>query len=192
MRIEVKTDFRDVERKLAKLQMATRDKVTARILNRTADIAKTAASREIRSEYNLSAATVRERLVVQRARPIAGRLHVALIARGSRPGKRAMNVTAFDARQTKRGATVKIKRGGARKIPRPSWAINAPFILPVKGRPVVARYAPGRTKLRGVQTIDVPQMFNARKINNALLRTIRERLPQVADREIRFELSRIK
>lgn len=190
MRLEVKTDFRDVQRKLDRLDASVRDKVAARILNRTADIAKTAASKEIRAEYNLTAAKVRERLVVQRARPIAGRLSVALVARGSGPGKRAMNVTAFAARQTKKGATVKIKRAGPRKIPRPEWAINAPFILAVKGRPVVARYAPGRNKLRGVQTIDVPQMFNARKINATLLRTIRERMPQVADREIKFELSR--
>ncbi len=191
MRLEIKTDFRAVQRKLDQLEQGVRDRVTARMLNRTADIAKTAASKEIRSEYNLSAAKVRERLVVQRARPIAGKLVVALIARGSKPGKRAMNVTAFAARQTKKGATVKIKRVGPRKIPRPDWAINAPFILAVPGRPVVARHAPGRTKLRGVQTIDVPQMFNARKINNALVRTIRERLPQVAEREIRFELSRL-
>lgn len=190
MRIQITTDFSAVQRRLNQLAEGIRNRVTARVLNRTAEIAKTDASRSIRATYNLSAAKIRERLVIYRARPVANKLSVALIARGSRPGSRAMNVTAFAARQTKKGATIKIKRAGPRRRPQPEWAINAAFILNVPGRPVVARYTEGRNKLRGVTTIDVPQMFTSRAINRALRRTIRDHLPKIADREIRFELSR--
>lgn len=203
MRLEIKTDFRAVQRKLDQLEQSVRDRVTARILNRTADIAKTAASKEIRSEYNLSAAKVRERLVVQRARPIAGKLVVALIARGSKPGKRAMNLIHFverstslaDARRRKKNETlrqlhVQIKRRGGKKPLGPYAFIGN------RGRTVFTRRSPTgaisrRLPIYSLQTIDMPQMFNAKRINAALVRTIRERLPQVAEREIRFELSRL-
>ena len=67
MKFDIKTNFPDVQRALIQLRTDVASKATASALNRTVAQAKTAMSREIRAEFNLSAGKVNESLRITRA-----------------------------------------------------------------------------------------------------------------------------
>jgi hypothetical protein len=194
MKLSIKTDFADVQRAIKALPAHLQDRVMVRTINRTMDQAKTAMVREIRSEYAVTAGYVRERLVVRRARVTSSGLQAEAVLAAGNGRQRAANVIAFTARQVKGGVSIKVRRSGGRKLIRGAFIGN-------KGRTVFARQAgttmASRSKYRGsahaerigpVSTIDVPQMFNARRINGAVVRVIEQKLSEVAAREIRFAL----
>jgi hypothetical protein len=196
LRLSVKTDFERQYRALAGLQRDVQQQVLVRSVNRTADIAKTAMSREIREEYALSAGYVRERLRVKRASFRSAALSIVAELIGSDPkGRRAANVIAFGARETAGGVSVKIKRKESRKV------IGNAFIGN-KGRTVFTRVPGTRMasrsrykgthaeKIKGVTTIDIPQMFTTRRVQERVLRTVRQRFPDVFARELKFALSK--
>ena len=62
MRLTIETNFPAVQRQLDTLRAEVADKAAARAVNKTADQAKTAMSKEIRAEFNISAAKVKEKL----------------------------------------------------------------------------------------------------------------------------------
>ena len=195
IKIDVKTDFRDVYRMLDGIKRDLQPKVVARALNSVGETVKVQARKEIGQEYNLPAADIGRLIRVQRAsfRP-GGRLEVAVIAESKRG--RSLNVIRFvekrvtlaEARRRKKGKTldrlrVQIKkRGGGKILGTPKWAAGKPFILTANGGTfVAARTEAG--KVRGVQTIDVPSMFNTKRINGILLETIRAKFPAAFQRE---------
>ena len=120
----------------------------------------------------------------------------------SRPGRRSRNVILFDARAVKGsrrrpgGVSVRIKKGSGRKVIAGAFIGN-------QGRTVFER-VPGttmaaRTRYRGtkhaeqirpVETIDVPSMFNARRINQRVVKHMRERFPEILEREARYYVER--
>lgn len=180
MKLEIKTNFPSVAKRLAELEADLGNRVMARTLNRTVDIAKTDMSREIRSEFALPAAYVRERLTVRRASAKRGGLRLEAELRGGRKGRRSANVIAFKATQVRKGVAVTIKRG-QRKTIGGAFIGNA-------GRTVFRREGRARLPIKPVQTIEVAQMFNTRRVNAAVVRAINTKLPQVFARELRFAL----
>lgn len=200
MRLSIETNFPEVQRSLDRLRADIADTVRVRAVNRTMEQARTAMSREIRQDYAVSASYVRERLFIARAVFRGGRFaaEATLTGSGSGRGKRAANVIAFGARQVKKGVSVLIRKGQGRKV------IQAAFIAN-EGRTVFTR-VPGtvmaeRAKYRGtkhahqikaVQTIDVPQMFNSKRVSRAVIRVIEERFPVVYAREARWAIDRFQ
>ena len=183
--LTIKTDFKDVERRLRGLQSDIRDKALVRAVNRTVEQARTDMSREIRQEFNLSAAKVREKLHIRRAGLVGGRLRIeAALLSTARNGRRSLNVINFQARETKAGLTAKIKRQGGRKV------VSKRGFIGNQGRTAFERVGTKRLPIRPLQTIDVPQMFNTRRINAVVLRKIREKFPVIVEREIRFYTAR--
>lgn len=193
--MSITTNFPQVQRKLELLQQDVRNKVTARALNRTIEQAKTQMVREIRTEFVVTAAFVRERLSIKRASFALGKLRLQAELDGNAK-RRSANVVRFGAREVGAGVSVKIKRGGPRKIIRGAFIGN-------KGRTVFAR-VPG-TKMRSrkwdgkhgeqikpVQTIDVPQMFNTRRINAAVVAAMRAKFPAIFERELAYALAQFK
>lgn len=192
MRITIETNFPQVQRALAGLRRDLADKATARALNRTAEQARTHMSREIRREYVVDARFVGQRLRIKRATFFNGRLGLeAVLDAQDKP--RSANVIRFAARKVRDGVTVRIRRNGPRQLIRNAFIGN-------KGRTVFSR-VPG-TKMasrrwRGkhgeqiepVQTIDVPQMFNAKRINAAVVSAMEARFPAIFQRELAFLLS---
>jgi hypothetical protein len=77
--------------------------------------------------------------------------------------------------------SVKVKRSGARKV------ISGAFVGN-KGRTVFTRVGKPRLPIKPVQTIDVPQMFNVKHINAAVVKAIERKFPQIFEREMRFAL----
>lgn len=186
MELKISTNFPQIQKKLNQLQDDLATKVSTSTVNKTLAQAQTEMSKQIRSEFNLTASKVREKLAIRRAKFSLGRFMVegALFSRDKSGRRRAINLINFGARQTKQGLTVKIKRGGGRQL-----ASKRGFIGN-KGRTAFSRVGEKRLPIKPLQTIDVPQMFNTRRINAAVVRKIRERFPVIFERELAFYLSR--
>lgn len=183
MKINIRTNFPDVAARLGQLQAGVADQVLARSLNRTMDIAKTAMSKEIRSEFNLSASYVRDRLRVRRAFAKAGQFSLSAELIGGDGKRRSANVIGFGARKAATGVSVQIKKGQRKTI--------AGAFIGNKGRTVFRRTGKTRLPIEPVRTIDVAQMFNTRRINAAVVAAMNARFPAIFQRELAFALSRV-
>jgi hypothetical protein len=185
VKLTISHDFKAIERQLKTLQEDIAKKATVRALNRTVEQARTDMSREIRQTYNLSAAKVREKLFIKRARFTQGSLRIEAELSSSGPkGRRAVNIINFQARQTKKGLTAKIKKQGGRVL------VAKRGFIGNKGRTAFTRVGDERLPIRPLQTIDVPQMFNAKRINSVVVRKIREKFPTIWEREVRYYTAR--
>jgi hypothetical protein len=192
MRLSIRTNFPQVQRALDSLQAEVGAKAAARAVNATIAQAKTAMVKEIRTEYVVPASYVRDRLRIKRATFFKGVLNVeAVLDAQDKP--RSANLIRFTARRTGAGVSVKIKRAGARKVVRGAFIGN-------KGRTVFERVPGTRMagrkwggkhgeKIRPVQTIDVPQMFNAKRINAAVVALMRAKFPTIFERELAYALA---
>jgi hypothetical protein len=152
--------------------------------------------RQIAGEFNVTAAYVRPRLTVVRARFTAGRVRLEAELRGGDGRRRAANVIAFleksvslaeAKRRAKKGTLNKLgfkfKRTGGVKH------IEGAFIWN-RGRTVFRRVGRERQPIEPVRTIDVPSMFNTRKLNTAVVRAIEADLPQTFEREAKYAMSK--
>jgi hypothetical protein len=179
--ISIQTNFPEVAADLARLQATMASQVLARSMNRTIEQARTEMSRQIRAEYNLGAAYVRDRLSIKRAFASAGQFNLSAELRGG--GKRrSANVITFGARRAADGVSVLIRKG-QRKTIKGSFIGN-------KGRTVFKRDGKERLPISPVQTIDVAQMFNARRINAAVQAAMLAKFPAIFERELAFAMSR--
>jgi hypothetical protein len=188
--LSIATNFPDVQRSLRVLEEDIRSKATASALNKTVDQAKVQMQRQIASEYAVSVGYVRERLRVRRAFA-AGQLVLSAELTAGDKRRRSANIIAFmenkvtlaDARRRAKDGTlrvlrVKVKRGGSKQLP-------GAFIAN-KGRTVFKRDGDKRLPISPVQTIDVGQMFNTTRINQAVLRYVQANLPRIFEREAAF------
>lgn len=170
MKVSVVTNFPEVQRQLARLGTDVYGRAAVSAMNKTVAKARTAMSREIRSEFNLSASVVNDGLRVRRASLVNGLAHIeAVLESPSRHG-RAMNLIHFSATQTKAGVSVKIKRVGGKKVVRSAFIAN-------KGRTVFRRTGETRLPIEPVQTIAVQQMFNTRRIKEVVMQMMRDEFP---------------
>ena len=194
MKLTISTNFEQVSRSLDRMREDVGARALASALNRTLEQARTAMSREIRQEFNMPAAKVSAALRVRRASFKAGRFRMEAVLESPSKRGRSLNLINFAARQTRQGVTVKIKTTGGRKVVKGAFIAN-------KGRTVFER-VPGKRmasrkwggkhgeKIRPVQTIDVPQMFNTRRINAAVVAAMQARFPAIFERELAFALSK--
>ena len=182
MLINVRTNFPDVANSLGKLQSDIADQVLAGALNKTMAVAKTAMSREIRNQFNLTAAYVRDRLHIKRAFAKTGQFSVSAEMIGGDGKRRSANVIAFGASKDSSGISVLISKG-KRKTIKGAFIGN-------KGRTVFRREGKGRLPIAPVRTIDVAQMFNTRRINAAVVAAMHARFPAIFQRELAYVLSK--
>ena len=180
MKFTLTHNFPDVQRQLNGLRQDIALKATASALNKTAAQAKTAMSKEIRTEFVLPAAKVSQALRVNRAKAArgAGSMEVSLSSI-SKPGARSLNLAHFNAKQTAKGVSFKVRRDGPRKVIPGSFLING-------GKTVMIRTGKGRLPIKALQTIEVAQMFNTKRINARVLATINAKLPAIFANEVRF------
>lgn len=203
MLISINTEFADVLSRLDSLRDALgsgANSVIARSLNRIGESTKTQAVREINREFMLKQAEIRERIVVQRAFA-QGRLYVDVNVTSVR-GKRSLNLIRFlekkvsfsTARRRRKDGTinqlfVSIKRGS------PLESLGKYAFIGNKGRTIFTRRqrdgsTSGRLPIRPLQTIDVGQMFNTKRVGRKLLLNIREKFPVEFERQLSFELKK--
>lgn len=177
--ISIKTNFPDVLRQLKQLQDDLAARALASALNKTTAQAKTAMSSEIRGEFNIGAAKVRDALVVRKASYRAGLFTMQASLESPSQRGRSLNLINFDARQTPQGVSIKIKKGGARKVIPGSFIGNG-------GRTVFIRIGKQRLPIKALQTINVAQMFNTKRINARVVQFIQDKLPAIFENEAKF------
>lgn len=193
MQLSIKTNFPDIQKQLDGLREDVRNKATPRALNRTIEQARTDMSREIRQEFVLSADEVRQQLRIRRAGFRRGQLTIEAALIGGRAKGRSLNLIRFIERKTtiaqgrkraKAGTQnqlfVQIKRTGGKKSLGPKAFIGN------KGRTVFERVGSKRLPIKPLRTIDVAQMFNTRRINQAVVRKMHEKFHAIFAREVAF------
>ena len=185
MNFSIQTNFPDVKRALDQLSADIGNKATASALNKTVAQAKTSMSREIRSEFNISAGKVGESLAITKAIGKGARFSLTAMLESKTKRGRSINIAAFNARQTAKGVTFKIKKSGPRKLIPGSFLIN-------DGKTVMIRVGKARLPIKALQTIDVPSMFNTKRINAKVLRFIEDKFPELFKNEARFFTERFK
>jgi len=183
MRIDIRSNFPQVADALARVQDDLASKVLARTMNVVMAQASTQMGREIRSQFNLPAAYVRDRLRIKRAFARAGQFSLSAELVGGDGKRRSANVIRFTKGVGSRGVKVVISKGKAKEI--------AGAFIGNKGRTVFRRTSSQRLPIEPVRTIDVAQMFTTRRINDKVVQVIEQRFPVVFERELRFALSRL-
>lgn len=197
--ISVKADVKAQVDYLNRIKAGLGDKAIAAALNTTADQSKTQIARAITREYAVDYSTVTERLRVDRATSRGQQLTATLVGNVYGRAKRSMNVIHFvDAKTTarvwkKRGqfggpelmARIK-KSGGAKIIKKGAFIAN-------NGRTVFIRLGPGHNaRIDPVQTIHVPQMFNAKHIQQPIIKWIGANFPRIFEAKVKYFLSTVK
>ncbi len=185
MNFSINTNFPDVQRALDRLSADVGNKATASALNKTVAQAKTAMSREIRAEFNISAGKVAESLTVTKAVSSGARFSLRATLESKTRRGRSINLAAFDARQTSKGVTFRVKRTGPRKLIPGAFLIN-------DGKTVMIRVGKQRLPIKALQTIDVSGMFNTKRINAKVLRFIEDKFPALFANEAKFFTDRFK
>jgi hypothetical protein len=185
MKLEVKADLSRLKQGLKKLgqDIAANDKAMARAINKASALGRTEMARSIRDEFMLTVSKAREKLQVRKAFAARGKLEISgeLFSKDPSGRRRAINLASFGAKATRRGLTVKIKRGGPRVVLRAGFLGN-------KARTAFERVGSKRLPIKPLQTIDVPQMFNTKRINQRVRARIEAALPGLVERELRFIL----
>lgn len=192
MQLTITTNFPQIQRQLETMRAEVANKAMASALNKTVAQAKTAMSREIRAEFNMSAARVSESLRITRATARAGRVYLEAALESKNKRGRSLNLINFmeksttlaQARKRAKAGTlgqlfVQIKRKGGKK------PLGSAFIGN-KGRTVFVRTGKARLPIKALQTIDVSQMFNTRRVNAKVVQLIEARLPTIFANEARF------
>lgn len=162
----------------------------ARAINHTLAKAKTAASRDIRSEYNVKAKELKSALAINKA---SRKWHEGMLIATGRP----LPLIAFGARQTRKGVTVNVM--GQRKL------VRGAFIATMQSghRGAFARgkysgyqfeFRNKRIKKQGndlaineLTTTSVPKMMQ----NNAVLTALQKGLEQDFPARLEHEMSRL-
>lgn len=187
--LSIKHDWPDLQRKIDRQRKDIADKAMARALNKTIDQGRAEMARRIAAEYRIKISDVRQRLAITRARKQGKALELTVSLEATRAGKgRSMNLIAFHTgggRVLKSGKRqqlrFKIRRDGGNK------QITGAFIGN-KGRTIFIRDGKSRLPIKAVNTIDVLQMFNTKRINLAVREALLASLESNFDRELRVVL----
>lgn len=196
MKLDISTNFPDVQRKLQTLRADISSRVTASALNRTVEQARTQMTREITAEYNVTAAYVRDRLAIRRASFKQGTFEMrAELTGGSNRGRAAnlirfveKSVTLAQARKRAKAGDLnqlrfQIRKAGGKRVIKGAFIGN-------KGRTVFIRTTDKRLPIKALQTIDVGQMFNQRRINARVVALIKTKFPELFARDLKFYLGK--
>lgn len=196
MKLDISTNFPDVQRKLQTLRADIASRVTASALNRTVEQARTQMTREITAEYNVTAGYVRDRLAIRRASFKQGTFEMrAELTGGSNRGRAAnlirfveKSVTLAQARKRAKAGDLnqlrfQVRKAGGKRVIKGAFIGN-------KGRTVFIRTTDKRLPIKALQTIDVGQMFNQRRINARVVALIKTKFPELFARDLKFYLGK--
>lgn len=203
MQVTISADFKDVKQKLNQLSEQLQGRVVSAALNKVAPKARTAMVRQITSEFNLSQDEVRSRMRIKPASRSADSWYVILDPFGSKRRYASKGttinlirfvekkVTLAEAKRRKKSGTLnqlyfRIKKNG------PRVTLKGSFIATSRktgGTAVFERVGKGRFPLEAKQTIDVPQMFNTRRIQAEVMKVIQRELPIEFDRAIKAAIA---
>lgn len=193
--LSIKADFGDVKKKLNALSSDLQKRVVPAALNKVIAKANTEMTRQITSEFNIKQQEVRSRLRITRAKRNYDRWFARLDPFASARAGRSLNLIRFVEKSvtlaernrrmknnTLQDLRFKIKRGAGAKIIKGAFIAN-------NGRTVFIREGKGRLPIKALSTIDVPQMFNIRRIQGVVLDRIKRDMVIEFDRAIKSAMS---
>jgi hypothetical protein len=184
MTIKIDIDAKDVIDTLSLFSETLREQVVQMAVNKTLDKARAEMKRQILAVYNLKSTEVGDALHVSKVSRKLNKFTAELYPSTIGGKGRAMNVVHF-LQGTSRGDLVfKFKKLSGDKV------IPGAF-LGNKGRTVFRRVGDARLPIESVQVVDVPQMFNSRVINQAVLDKASKDLVIEADRALDYMLSKM-
>lgn len=186
--ITIRNNFPEVTRALNRVGEETGNKAMVRALNATIVQGQTQMARQISQEFRITVGKAKDRLSIQRA-AAKGVLRFTASLEATKRGKgRSMNLIAFVtkvAKRNKKGVLgqmqFQIKRSGGRKTIKGAFIGN-------QDRTVFIRQGKDRLPIKALNTIDVPQMFNTRRINSVVRAVMLQRFEANFKRELRAVL----
>jgi hypothetical protein len=204
MQLNVRTNFPKIFAELKKLDENLRNKVLVAALNKTVVQGSTAASREIREEYNIKASTLSRYLSVERASIKAGRYVASLVAETSRSGQRGLRLSLFSPTKRTGGVSVKVRRAdmpnGVTDVVSRSTSSRSPLpnVVPKKGRYAgrVVKRGPNkgqrlkRQSLRVLYTLEISRMFNKKTVKERIKSVMLAKFPENYKAQANFYLSK--
>ena len=112
MQIKISTNFPQIQRQLETMRQDIADKAVASALNKTVAQAKTAMSREIRREFNISTQAVNDALRIRRATAVRARLQLEASLESRSKRGRSLNLINFLERSVSMAAARQRIKGG--------------------------------------------------------------------------------
>lgn len=179
IKIDVRHDMRAIIVGLENYRKELVDGATVRALNRTAITVRAEAARDIHDEYpGLKIGAVKDRIDIQKANKITQRVVISVSGR-------PIPIIEFDARQTRAGVTVKVKKD--RKL------LRGAFIATMSTGHTGVFYRRGfrgarapRLPIDQVFSISLPVAWSNKKVMDAVVRAAKERFPEALSQEVRF------
>ena len=189
--ITIRDNFPEVAAKLKRLADDVGNKVLVRSLNATIDQGKTQMARTISQEFRITVGAAKDRLKVSKASAKKSSIGFEVSLEATKKGKgRAMNLIAFVENKTTFGESRKrakagtqsqvffqVKRSGGKRYIKGGFIGN-------KGRTLFIRTGKTRLPIRSLSTIDIPSMFNTKRINATVVKVMRERFELNFNREL--------
>jgi len=193
--INIRNNFPEVARRLNEVGRQVGDKAMVRALNKTVDQGKTEMARKISQEFNVTRDTAKQRLAVRYASVRGGALRFQALLEATRRGRgRSMNLIHFveksvslaEAKRRRKSGDLaqmrfKVKRTGGNKMIKGAFIGN-------KGRTLFIRTGKARLPIKALNTIDIGQMFNARRVNDIVKAVMLKRFDANFTRELRSVL----
>ncbi len=191
--ISIRHNFPKVAAQLDRLAKDVGDKAMVRALNETVRQGKTAMARQISKEFRVKVGDAKDRLDVSYATAKGSGLRFSASLMATRKTKgRGMNlinfVTSIPTRN-KKGKLgqlkFQIKRAGGRKF------IKGAFVATNRktgGKAVFIREGRARMPIRTLTTVDIPQMFNTRRVNSVIRTVMAQRFEINFQRHLRAVL----
>lgn len=212
MKFSLRNNFPAIARRMEQLPDEIANRAMVRALNQTVEQGRTQMARTIAEEFRVTVGGAKRRLIIERA-SFRGALRLRASLQANRAGGgRGMNLINFAEKSItlaaarkrvkageggsyslRNGAKVQkalqvqfqIKRSGGKKV------IPGAFIATNKrtgGTAVFIREGKGRYPIKTLTTIDIPQMFNTRRINEVVRKVMLDKFSNNFDRELRVIL----
>lgn len=176
--ISVKHNLKGVSLAYTDLADKLVNQATVRALNSTATTVRAEAARKVGKSYNIRIGAAKSQMLIRRA--TRGNVKAVITVSG-----RPIPLVEFDARQTRRGVSVKVK--GSRKV------IGPAFIATMKTghrgvfiRELVGGKRAGRTPIKQLFALSLPVAFSQDQIMDALLASASLRFIETLRQEMRF------
>lgn len=198
--ISIKTDFTEINRKINRLSNDLQKKVVPAALNKVIAKANTSMIKEITSEFNLKSSEVRANLKVIRASSKFNKFFAVLSASTFGSKGRGLNLIRFVKNKPKVGSkkqlSFQIKKRGGKKSISGAFIANAGRTVFIR---VPGQYMKNRVNIKGdskhaeaikgLTTVDIPGMFNTKRINEKVINRITNELPIEFDRAIKAAIA---
>ena len=180
MKLDVRLDLREVEAMASDVQRKRIPIAASRAINKTLGNVKTEASKRIKEERALSSKVIKDALNVYKA--TRSRLYGAVVASG-----RPIPLRDYQARQTRKGVTVKVSPGGRKLVVQSG---NKAFQVERYGQHVYVRTGNRRLPIKKLYGPSIPATFLNKHVIDALDAVAGDNWPKRFAEELRYELAR--